>query len=271
LPRRDEAGPAPPFADMRAAYVMKPEEPTLERFAFLHDPAGRAARARRMIALLRDCAGISLDGKRVLDVGCSAGLMTREIGTHAQFTIGLEIAADAVKYAGARHSRRGQVAFIRGSAECLPFPAAAFDLVICNHVYEHVRDLHALLAEIERVLRPGGICWFAAGHTFQFLEPHHRLPFLSMMPRSCAGVLMRLFRRGNSYEERFIPPWRLRSILRVIGTPRLASAAALRDPERYELATGLLRSRLARRLVRRVAGPAAWLAPTHLWIVEKPL
>jgi len=250
---------------------MKPEDPTLERFAFLHDPAGRAARARRMIALLRDCAGVSLNGKRVLDVGCSAGLMTREIGAQAHFTIGLEIAADAVEYAGAHHARYGEVAFIRGSAESLPFPPAVFDLVICNHVYEHVDDLHALLAEIERVLRPGGVCWFAAGHTFQLLEPHHHLPFLSIMPRSWAGALMRLFRRGSSYEERFVPPWRLPSILRVIGTPRLASATALRDPERYELATGLLGSRLMRRLVRRFAGPAAWLAPTHLWIVEKPL
>jgi 2-polyprenyl-3-methyl-5-hydroxy-6-metoxy-1,4-benzoquinol methylase len=245
-------------------------EPTLERFAFLHDPAGRAARARRIVALLRDCAGVSLDGKRVLDVGCSAGLMTREIAAGARFTVGLEIAADALAYAAAHHSRRDQLAFIRGSAERLPFPTAAFDVVICNHVYEHVADVHALLAEIERVLRPGGVCWFAAGHTFQLVEPHHRLPLRAAMPRSWASAVMRLLGRGGSYDERFVPPWRLRSLLRVIGTPRLASAAALRDPERYELATGLLRYGFTRRLIRRCAVPVAWLAPTHLWIVEKP-
>jgi SAM-dependent methyltransferase len=249
---------------------MTPAEPSLERFAFLHDAAGRAARARRMVALLRDCAGVSLNGKRVLDVGCSAGLITREIAAGAGFTVGVEIAADAVAYAAAHHSRRGELAFVRGSAECLPFPPAVFDVVICNHVYEHVGDVQALLAEIERVLRPGGVCWFAAGHTFQLVQPHHRIPLLTVMPRSWAGALMRLCGRGDSYDERFVPPWRLPSMLRVIGTPRLASATALRDPERYELATGLLRHDFMRRWIRRCAVPVAWLAPTHLWIVEKP-
>ena len=249
---------------------MAGHEPTLGRYAFLDDPAGRAVRARRMAALLHDCAGVSLAGKRVLDVGCSAGLVTREIAREASFTIGLEIAADAVVYAATHHARSGALAFVRASAERLPFPAEAFDLVICNHVYEHVTDVHALLREIDRVLRPSGTCWFAAGHTLQLMEPHYRLPLLSMMPRSWAGRLLRLFHRGDDYEIRFVPPWRIRSMLRVIGEPRLASTVALSDVVRYELATGWLRSGVVRHFVRRLAVPLAWLAPTHLWIVTKP-
>jgi SAM-dependent methyltransferase len=248
---------------------MTAQEPTLARYAFLDDPAGRAARARRMAALLQDCVGLSLAGKQVLDVGCSAGLITREIAQQASFTIGVEIAADAVAHA-ARHARGGALAFVHGSAERLPFAAETFDLVICNHVYEHVTDPDALLREIERVLRPRGVCWFAAGHTFQLIEPHYRLPLLSLMPRRWAGALMRLFRRGADYDIRFATPWRIRRMLRVIGEPRLASAAALRDVARYELARGWLRNGVVQRLVSRFAVPFAWLAPTHLWIVTKP-
>jgi SAM-dependent methyltransferase len=245
-------------------------EGTLARFGFLDDPAGRARRGRRIVALLRDCAGVSLAGLRVLDVGCSAGLITREVAGHAAFTVGADVATDAIAYAATTVARDGVLAFIRANAQHLPFRSASFDVVLCNHVYEHVDDAASLMAEIDRVLRPGGVCWFAAGHTFQLIEPHYRLPLLSMLPRRWADALLRRSGRANTYDIRFLPPWRVRSLLHVIGIPRLASATALRDPARYELATGALRWPLLRTLMRPVATPVAWLAPTHLWIVAKP-
>ena len=49
--------------------------------------------------------------------------------------------------------RRGEVV---ADITALPFPEAAFDVVLCSHVLEHVDDDHGALAEIVRVLRPGG-------------------------------------------------------------------------------------------------------------------
>ena len=45
---------------------------------------------------------------------------------------------------------------VRGDVTALPFPAGAFDLVICSHVLEHVPDDASALREFFRVLRPGG-------------------------------------------------------------------------------------------------------------------
>jgi|GEM_PF-3774354 len=42
----------------------------------------------------------------------------------------------------------------------LPFANSTFDSVIGRHVIHHIRDPSALLAEVKRVLKPGGICWF---------------------------------------------------------------------------------------------------------------
>jgi ubiquinone/menaquinone biosynthesis C-methylase UbiE len=57
----------------------------------------------------------------------------------------------------------------------LPFAAATFDLAICNHVLEHVGDAAAALAELHRVLKPGGrlICQtpFATRLTGTFEDP----------------------------------------------------------------------------------------------------
>jgi hypothetical protein len=69
-------------------------------------------------------------------------------------------AAPTVSYcAGDRDARR--YAFVRGivglDATALPYPDARFDLVIANHVLEHIGDDWRALAEIRRVLRPGGL------------------------------------------------------------------------------------------------------------------
>ena len=45
---------------------------------------------------------------------------------------------------------------VEGTAECLPFPDATFDVVVAAHVIEHVARPLRAMAEIERVLRPGG-------------------------------------------------------------------------------------------------------------------
>ena len=46
----------------------------------------------------------------------------------------------------------------------ITFPENQFDLVICNHVIEHVPDDRKAMQEIFRVLKPGGICRFAGSH-----------------------------------------------------------------------------------------------------------
>jgi ubiquinone/menaquinone biosynthesis C-methylase UbiE len=46
--------------------------------------------------------------------------------------------------------------FRQGDANCLPFPDASFDAAVVTQVYEYVADLPTALAELHRVLRPGG-------------------------------------------------------------------------------------------------------------------
>ena len=50
--------------------------------------------------------------------------------------------------------------YLVGAGERLPQPSASFDTVVCVDVLEHVSDLGAVIAEIGRVLRPGGLFLF---------------------------------------------------------------------------------------------------------------
>jgi len=237
-----------------------------ERYGFLDDPEGRRERGRRIVRALADFGGVQPATARILDVGCSAGLITSEMSRHAGLVVGTDVDADALGFASAQG---GRASFVVASGQRLPFEDQSFDAVVCNHVYEHVDDPYSLLVEIHRVLRDGGACYFAAGHTLQLIEPHHRLPLLSLLPRSLADRLLRLSGRADRYEERFLPPWRLRSLFALFAGAELVSPAMLRDPLRYEFRSIAALPRPLRQVIARVAGPLARLAPTWIWVLRR--
>ncbi len=76
-------------------------------------------------------------GKHVLDIGCGRKKLPGAVGLDRHPLPGVDVVAD-----------------LDGG---LPFPSESFDAVSANQVLEHVRDLVALVHEVHRVLRPGGM------------------------------------------------------------------------------------------------------------------
>jgi ubiquinone/menaquinone biosynthesis C-methylase UbiE len=95
---------------------------------------------------------------RVLDVGCGTGLLLRELATRlpsAAALTGIDAAAGMIEQARAR-AVDARLSFVRGTAELLPFPDRAFDLVVSTTSFDHWADQRAGLAECHRVLVPHG-------------------------------------------------------------------------------------------------------------------
>lgn len=239
-------------------------------FGFAADPASRARRGRRIVALLRQFHRAPIESLRVLDIGCSAGLITAEISRHVASIVGLDSEFAAVRWAQALAGEMRNLVFVCGRGETLPFADASFDVVVCNHVYEHADDPFAMMREIARVLRSDGLCYFAGGHTWQAIEPHYRLPLLSLLPRPIASSIVRASGRGRGYEIRFLPPWRLRELFAAFGSVTPLTAEVLREPERYGLIDGVMRHHAVRLAVRAMAPLAALAAPTRLWLLARP-
>jgi SAM-dependent methyltransferase len=89
---------------------------------------------------------------RLLDAGCGSGRTLDEL-THYGRVSGVDLSDAAV--AAAR--RRGHPDVYVGRVEELPYPDATFDVATCLDVVEHTPDDRATLAELRRVVRPGGV------------------------------------------------------------------------------------------------------------------
>jgi SAM-dependent methyltransferase len=112
-----------------------------------------ALEQRRILALVG-----SVDGQRVLDLGCGDGLLTATLATHGARAVGIDIDRSALHTAVARvhAARAGSARFVEGRIEHLPFADDTFDVVTAVTVLCLVSDRETAVREAARVLRPGG-------------------------------------------------------------------------------------------------------------------
>jgi ubiquinone/menaquinone biosynthesis C-methylase UbiE len=100
-------------------------------------------------------------GETVLDLGSGGGidvlLSARRVGPTGR-AIGLDMTPEMLELARRNAAQAGatNVEFVEGTIEAIPLPNASIDVVISNCVINLAADKSAVLAEIARVLRPGG-------------------------------------------------------------------------------------------------------------------
>ncbi|MFT6293047.1 MAG: ubiquinone/menaquinone biosynthesis C-methylase UbiE, partial [Ilumatobacter sp.] len=99
-------------------------------------------------------AAAELEGaRRVLDIGCGDGQISRLAAAQGASVIGIDPTWNCVSVAA---ERGGGAAFARAGAAELPFADASFDAAVACLVFEHIDEVDAAIAEVARVLEPGG-------------------------------------------------------------------------------------------------------------------
>lgn len=116
--------------------------------------------------------------KRALEVGCGIGIDTvslARLGFREVVGVDLTAAAIAVARQRATSEQYTNVRYETANAEALPFPASSFDCVYSFGVIHHTPSIHHALAEIHRVLVPGGRALIMIYHRHSLVDLIHRL------------------------------------------------------------------------------------------------
>jgi ubiquinone/menaquinone biosynthesis C-methylase UbiE len=159
-------------------------------------------------------------GRRVLEVGCGAGVDLVRFAKGGARVTGLDVADSAISLARENFRHQGlPVALCVGNGEQLPFPADGFDFVYAHGVVQYTGGDRALVDECRRVLKPGGTAFF---------QVYNRVSWLH--------ALSRVMKVGLEHEDapvlRKYSPGEFRRLLRGFSSVRIV-------PERFPVRSRL--------------------------------
>ncbi len=134
----------------------------------------------------------------LLDVGCWDGELTEEvrkqIGLKSENTYGIDFFDNVLKEA---KKKKLNVAKVDLEKDKFPFKDNFFDVVICNQVFEHLKNIYQPIDEIHRVLKKGGYLIFSVPNLSSF---HNRLFLLfGLQPTSIRAIGPHI--RGYTFRE----------------------------------------------------------------------
>lgn len=205
---------------------------------------------------------------RLLEIGCGSGGISHYFAMHAdrQFDV------DSVDVRDGRLIDDGY-RFQLVDGVNLPFEDNTFDVVISNHVIEHVGDAgeqKGHLMEIRRVLKDEGIGYVAVPSRWMLVEPHFKLAFLSWWPEAWRTGWLRFWGKGEFYDCRPFRPFEIELLLEEVGFRfQQVHLDALRATFEIERPHALVWTHLLRRIPKWVFHLVRRAFPTLIYILRK--
>lgn len=232
------------------------------------DIEARIKKGEKVAAVLEHYYKGKTDNLNVLDVGCSTGAIAYVLAKRDFHSVlALDIDEKAVVFAKERFSHP-KLEYRIGNAIALDIPDASYDIVICAHIYEHVPDAKLMMKEIRRVLKPKGVCYFAAGNRFELMEPHYHLPLLSVLPKALGHIYIRLAGKAQYYYETHMSVWGLKHLVREF--ERLDyTTKIIEQPSEFAASDVIRPGSTKHRIAKLLSRFAYWLIPDYIWVLRK--
>jgi len=195
------------------------------------------------------------EGKDVLECGCGTGLLLERIATFARRAVGVDLSPGMLGKA-----RERGLEVHEASVTKLPFDDASFDVACSFKVLAHVEDIRGALAEMVRVVRPGGVV---------LAEFYNPISFRALAKRLGPAGKISSNKDERDVFTRFDAPWRIGELLPPNAFIEGRFGARIVTPAAIAMRVPGLRAILPR--VERLLAPtrAAYLAGFHVAIVRK--
>jgi 2-polyprenyl-6-hydroxyphenyl methylase/3-demethylubiquinone-9 3-methyltransferase len=164
-----------------------------------------------------------LSGKQVLDVGCGGGILSEAMARAGARVLGIDLSKSVLEVAEL-HALEGKVPVeyrVAAAEELAERRPAAFDVVTCMEMLEHVPEPAAMTATLARLLRPGGALFVST------INRNLRAFLLAIVG---AEYLLNLIPRGTHEYERLIRPAELARWARAAGLTLVSLAGIELNP-----------------------------------------
>ncbi len=231
-----------------------------------YDKESRIKKAKKIVAVLKDAITKTSD-KKCLDFGCSLGYITGYLGRHFSKVIGIDVDDYAVKKAKIIN-KFPNVFFFISQENKVPFLDNFFDVVVFNQIYEHVENPSAIVSEIKRVLKPGGVCYFGARNKLGIFDGHYSLPFLSWLPKNIANLYIKLATGKREYDIRLYTLSGLSKLVRDFEKDDY-TLRIINNPKKYNAIDAIPNIIGINKVIHLLSQLFYYFIPNYIWILRK--
>jgi SAM-dependent methyltransferase len=221
---------------------------------------GRERKAIKIQTILRETRKKDITDEAILDIGTGNGAIASYFGDISSFVTSVDIEDERTVH--------GRFEFRLIQNEVLPFHDESFDIVISNHVIEHLNNQPRHIAEISRVLRPNGVAYLATPNRLWPWEFHYRIPLLHYLPLVIFTWLLKTF---GKYKERvmLLSYFKIHRLLKSHFDCLLYSDRVIKQPSRYGITCPINLDKLLNSLPLGFYTLIAGLHPTLIFVLRK--